>query len=160
MHQHYAKLIVYPAALSLSLLASAASAQIYSHTEASSDTGGNVVGPGGTIVTGSESASVQVRNVVGGTSSVQITTEVNGQVRQESFSADKKLEVTVTATPERTETRVIRDERPAEVRVHTNAAADVQSASVASRTPLLALEAPSIIDHIAGFFDWLLSLFR
>lgn len=46
-------------------------------TIATSSTGGNIVGPGGVVQTGSESASSYVRTEVGGVSTSTITVETN-----------------------------------------------------------------------------------
>lgn len=63
-------------------------AMVSTGVSAESSTGGNSVGPGGTVVTGKSSASVHVENRISGssgTSTVIIETSVNGQKSYEKI---------------------------------------------------------------------------
>lgn len=96
-----------------------AHAQIYSHTSASSNTGGNVVGPGGKVITGNESASVRVSNTSAqgtSSSSVYIKTEVNGTVHEETVATRGAMSVSVEATPAKTTIKVQEGTPPITVR--------------------------------------------
>lgn len=80
---------------------------------ATSSTGGNVAGPGTVVRTGNAYASSNVTVVSSGqgTSTIDIRTETNGQVREvrrEVSSNDARVEVSVTATsgPAKVEVRV------------------------------------------------------
>jgi hypothetical protein len=99
-HKLLAGLVI---ALSLPAMAHA---QIYSNTSASSNSGGNVVGPGGSIRTGDSSASVSASNSsASGTSSssIRIRTTVNGEAHEESFtSGSGDVSVSVRSTPKET----------------------------------------------------------
>ena len=68
-------------------------ATIHSETSASADSGGNVVGEGGRVVTGSASASASVYtnvsgNESGGTVDISISTEQDGEVQTEERHID------------------------------------------------------------------------
>ena len=99
-HKLLATLLV---ALSLPAMAHA---QIYSNTSASSNSGGNAAGPGGSVRTGDSSASVSASNSsASGTSSssIRIRTTVNGDSHEESFTSDSgDVSVSVQSTPEET----------------------------------------------------------
>lgn len=82
-----------------------AAASIESHTSASSQTGGNVVGPGGTVKTGDASASVTTSSSASGSSSSSyyIKTDINGQVHEEHHTSNTgDVSVSVQATPTET----------------------------------------------------------
>jgi hypothetical protein len=90
--------------LAIASLPAMANAQIYSQSSASSNSGGNVAGPGGAIETGGASASVTTSNA-GGTSnsSVYIRTQANGVVHEESYtSSSSEIGVSVRSTPKGT----------------------------------------------------------
>jgi len=68
-------------------------ATIHSETSASADSGGNVVGSGGRVMTGSASASASVYTNIsgdssGGTVDISVTTERNGDVQTEERHID------------------------------------------------------------------------
>jgi hypothetical protein len=160
-----------------------ARAEIYSHTSASSNTGGNAVGPGGVVKTGGASASVSATNAHGtSTSSVYIKTDANGVVHEESYdSASGDVSVSVQSTPKETviETRegaapavkktVPAPSRPAPADTETRAGAQgeaepaapivpapaASSAAAAETSPGLgAFLARSIQSLITALFSW------
>lgn len=77
---------------------------INSTTEASSDSGGNVVGPGGQIRTGDESASVFQYTSVNGNGVVEsrVTTEQNGvrttEVRTENLAPTGRVDIRIATS--------------------------------------------------------------
>lgn len=99
-HKLLASLVI---ALSLPAMSHA---QIYSNTSASSNSGGNTVGPGGSVRTGDSSASVSTSNSSASgasSSSIRIRTTVNGEAHEESFTSDSgDVSVSVQSTPEET----------------------------------------------------------
>lgn len=94
----------------LALLPVFAHAGILSNVSATSDTGGNGAGQGGTVTTGASSASVQVQTLsgsAGGTSTVRIKTVTNGKKYEETFTRPAgSIGVSVVATSSGYETRV------------------------------------------------------
>ncbi len=150
-----------------------ASADIQSHTSASSQTGGNTVGPGGVVSTGATSASVSTSNVSGSsTSSIYIKTNANGEVHEETYtSTSSNVEVRVQATPKAT-TVDIKDEAngkvieqrvipAADVSTEPGASTSVAVAEPASTTPVkeeLTLGA-SIVLAVQTFFASILNWF-
>lgn len=83
-------------------------AQIYTHTSASSNSGGNVVGPGGRVTTGDSSASVQVTTNTSSsnTSTIEIKTTTNSAVHEETVTTRGPTNVSVEATPATTTIQV------------------------------------------------------
>lgn len=159
-----------------------ASADIESRTSASSQTGGNVVGPGGKVTTGGASASVSTSNVSGhSSSSFYIKTDANGVVHEESYtshSSDASVSVQATPTSTIVETskglsgtveRAVVPAAPA--RMHTEQKQTVQasssvSATVSATSTLTPTSTPteavglgtriilSIQNFFAGVFGW------
>lgn len=117
------------------LLPSLAAADIKSSTSASSESGGNYAGPGGTVHTGSASASVSTSNVSGSSSSTfYIKTDAGGVVREESHtSGSADVHVSVQATPDEVIVETREGSAPAVRRV-TPAQADTGTASSAAAT--------------------------
>lgn len=149
-----------------------AHAQIYSHTTATADSGGNVAGPGGTVTTGNSSASVQVHTTTSssGTSSVYIKTDVNGTVHEETVPTRGATDVSVEATPTKTTTDVKEGTPPTVVR-HTVVPAASSSASDEGSSSAPAAAQPSttaqegglglgaqivlaVQNFFAGIFSW------
>lgn len=95
-------------ALVIALLPLLAHGQIKSSVSAEADSGGNTVGPGGTIETGDERASTYVKNTVQGTStnSVYIRTETKGEVHEETIEEPGPVQVSVRATPAQTQVEI------------------------------------------------------
>jgi len=113
-----------------------AHAQIYSNTSASSNSGGNVVGPGGTVTTGDSSASVQVTTNTSSsnTSTIEIKTNVNGVVHEESRTTTGATNVEVVATPAQTTIKIQEGTPPVTVKHEVVTAAGSSSAASASNT--------------------------
>lgn len=132
-------------------------AAIYSHTEAVSNSGGNTVGQGGTVTTGDASASVHVTTTNGeGSSTVYIKTEANGEVHEETLTAEKKIDVSVVSTPAKTEVTVQRDSEPVQTTVSSAGAAT----SSASTTVALSIAQPqSIFALVSAWFGSLFGFF-
>ena len=83
--------IMYTLLILAALSPAIALAQIVSTTEADTDTGGNTVGSGGAVETGSAGSSVETSSVVGnggGTVDIKIETKINGKVQTESIKKD------------------------------------------------------------------------
>lgn len=132
-----------------------AHAQIYSSVEATANTGGNTAGPGESVTTGDASASVQVTtqgNNQGST--VHVKTETNGQVYEKTVEANKKIDVSVKATPQKTEVRVQKDNEPA-VTVVTTASTSASSTVVVAAD---SNEAP-VLTIFSRISTWLSNLF-
>jgi hypothetical protein len=172
----------YALLISLALVAfipAMARAEIYSHTSASSNTGGNTAGPGGVVRTGGASASVSTTNAHGtSTSSVYIKTDANGTVHEESYeSASGDVSVSVQSTPKETviETKqgaapAVKKVIPAEADAVRDGDNDKASASAQAEfaeppapsepapgqegTGIAALILNSLRSLVAGFFSW------
>lgn len=160
--------------LVLTSLPAMAHAQINSHTSASANSGGNMVGPGGNVVTGDESASVQVTTNTSssGTSSVYIKTDVNGDVHEEAVEVRGATNVKVEAVPAKTTIQVQEGTPPTTVKSEVvSAAAHAPSDTSISGVATAAVEASAaqavvgpgfgtqIILAVRSFFAGLLSWF-
>lgn len=153
-------------------LPAVASAHITSNTSASSQTGGNVVGPGGKVTTGDTSASVSTSNVSGhSTSEVYIKTNTDGEVHEETHtSSASSVGVSVQASPMGTTVEVHEDgethrtEIPASAAVSVDAAATATASTTgASTTPVADTElglGASIVLAVQNFFAGILSWFK
>ncbi len=170
--------------LPLALLAAAPAthAAVYSTVEASSDSGGNSVGPGGTIVTGSESASTYSTTIErAGSASVRIRTDINGTVHEQVPGDANRVQVSVWAAPEAFATTVTTSSiqstpkksvpiplPPPVVKkvVPTPAAPYVGSASTSTVAATVAPAMPvvpepqSIIAQVTAALSWLFSWWR
>lgn len=87
-HMHSRAIIIASVFFALACPPVALATTIHSVTSASADSGGNVVGEGGRVVTGSQSASASVyTNIFGGSSGgtidISVTTEHDGEVQTE-----------------------------------------------------------------------------
>lgn len=145
----------------------AASADIQSSTSASSNTGGNVVGPGGKVLTGSVSASASVTNMSGqSTSSVYIKTNSDGEVEEQSYTSNSShVQVSVDSTPTGTTVHV-GEGSPAKTVVNKTVSAGTKlevvvpgmssSSVTAAATTSTTIEPASLIDKL---FDWIGGLF-
>jgi len=148
-----------------------ASADISSHTSASSQTGGNMVGPGGKVETGSASASVTTSNVKGSsTSSVYIKTNANGEVYEETHTSNSSsVDVSVQATPKATTIDVREGAKPTVQKVipvsgsvsgEVVATTSVATGEPATTTPKaegLSVAATIVLavqSFFAGIFSW------
>lgn len=96
-------------ALILAPALASAHGSVQSSVSATSNSGGNVVGPGGKVETGNSSASANVSSSVSGSSSssVYIKTNANGTVHEETYSSQSgQIDVSVQATPKETKVEV------------------------------------------------------
>lgn len=151
------------------------SADIQSHTSASSETGGNVVGPGGKVETGNTSSSVTTTNISGkSSSSIYIKTDTNGVVHEETHTSDSSnVQVSVEATPKATvvdvkegadakviQHKVIPAKAAVTTQVEPEATTSVAVADPAPATPLkeeISLGATIVLavqSFFAGIFSW------
>lgn len=135
---------------------------VQSSVSATSNSGGNVVGSGGSVTTGNSSASVNVSSSVSGSSSssVYIQTNANGTVHEETYTSESgQIDVSVEATPEeakvevRDGTKVIKQETVA-------AGEAVNASSSASTTVAVETEAEpmgilqKIFALLGSLFNW------
>lgn len=144
------------------------SADIKSSTTATADSGGNYAGPGGTITTGSASASVTTSNVSGSSSSsFYIKADAGGVVHEESHSSDSgDVRVKVTTTPRETIVETQEGTAPAVKRVvemqaqEAGAAAEATDSTTATTSvqgESMGLGAQimlSIQNFFTGLFGW------
>lgn len=160
-------LITTAVALALPALASAT---ITSNTSASSESGGNIVGPGGKVETGASSASVSTSNVSGhSTSSIYIKTTVDGEVHEETYTSNSSsVDVSVKTTPKATTVDVQEaGERTRHEVVPASAPISAQSAATTSATTTATTSEPeqatlslaasivlAVQDFLAGILSW------
>ncbi|HEY4502082.1 MAG TPA: hypothetical protein VJJ20_03400 [Candidatus Paceibacterota bacterium] len=148
-----------------------AHANINSNTSASSNTGGNVVGQGGTVTTGDAVSSVQVSNTSAqgtSSSSVYIKTEANGVVHEETYTSDKAdTSVRVETTPKGSTIEVREGTPPTVVRqefiyasTSSSTAADSGTSTEASAVASTEGLGVRIILAVQNFFAGLLGWFR
>ena len=69
---------------------------VYTNVNASANTGGNTVEPGGTVVTGSETVEVEVRNVVNGETEEPIIVNINANGETKNFMEQSVTENSAT----------------------------------------------------------------
>ncbi len=143
-----------------------AHAQIYSHTTASSNSGGNTVGAGGTVTTGNAVSSVQVSNTGSqgtSSSSIYIRTEANGVVHEETIHSDNThADVSVETTPKGTQIEVREGTPPKVVRQEfisaTTSPSTTQSeAATSTEAPAAGLGAQIVLtvqSFFAAVFNW------
>ncbi len=146
-----------------------AHAHIESSTSASSNSGGNVVGQGGTVTTGDSSASVQVSNTKSSgssSSSIYIKTEANGTVHEETIhSSDAHTDVSVETTHAGTKIQVREGTPPVVVKHQVVAASGTAATSTVGAEATTTPEVPAglasqIVLAVQSFFAGLLSWFR
>ena len=154
----------------LLLIPGLAAADIKSSTSASSESGGNVLGPGGKVTTGGASASVSTSNTSGSSSSsVYIKTDANGVVHEETYTTNKStVDVSVQTMPQGSEIEVREGVPPTVVRHEvvvasssTESASGTANASATTtpQEPGIGLGA-QIVLVVQSIFMGLLSWFR
>lgn len=148
--------------LLLPLCAMAAST-IYTHTSASSNTGGNTAEDGGTVETGNANSSVHTETTSNdGESTTQIHTETNGVVHDETVTGETNVQVDVKATPEGADVKVQKGDTVTET--HYDASGDETSSRQSDEVTFdLDAEANNLSSTIfvtlSGWFSGFLHLF-
>lgn len=135
---------------------------------ATSNSGGNTVGAGGTVKTGAEVSSVQVTNISGeGQSSIYIKTDVNGAVHEETIiDASGVVDVSIEADGSKAQVEIRQGNPAAVVKKVYDTSVPASITTISSTTGAsstisgtVVSEPPRATGIIQSIFAWLGTIF-